>query len=211
MLDAALHAAQVIAEVAEALPLVGPDLQHLAPVVPGQFVVLLAGAVHDHPARHREGLGQVLQRRQVPGLSIGVLLAGSAPAPARHVEEQDGPAPGRRVVQDLLQLLFFLRLAVLRRRRGNPEGLVHLRVRGKGPHKGTVLLAKAEPAHGQAAHPALLPGIEDAPVVGDPALLPVLDGEMEKDPAFHVFHSSQKPGCRWLSTRKAQGRETPAP
>ena len=158
--DAAVDAVQVGADLGEAGLLAGAHLEQLAAVVEGQLVVVLAGAVDDESRHLGEGVGQVLG------------VAGRAPGP----EDEDRPAAAGGVVEHGVQAALLLRVDGGLVGRTLAEALVDLGVRR--PAAGAV---EAHAAHHEAAHAAVVPGVE--------ALLeslhPVLERVVGEDPAVH--------------------------
>ena len=151
--------------------------------------MLLAGAIEDDAAGLGESVEDILSSGGQEGFVVGILLFDQAFATTGNVKDHDLPTAGGGVVEDFVQLLFFFGLPGLFGRRGKPERLVDFRIGREGTYERPVLLLEAEPAHRQAAHAAVFPGVEHLLVVGNPALDPPLNRHVEKNPAFHTFTS----------------------
>ena len=179
--DAPLQAVQVVSQGREALVLARPDLEQLAPVVEGEFVVLLPRTVDQESMGLGEGVHGVLDRRGVADGAIWIFFHGQASPAQARAEGDDMPSALRRVVEHGGELTFLLPVAGRLSRWIDAEGPVHGGVAAEDRNPRSVLELQVQITHHDAGDTAVLPRVEDPLIIGKVSV----EGVVDEYPGFH--------------------------
>ena len=179
--DPPLQPVHVIPQRGKALVFAGPDLEEFAPVVEGEFVVLLTRPVDQEPMGLGQGVHGVLDRRGVADHAVRVFLHGTASPAQAGAKGNDMPSALGRIVEHGGEKAFLLGVAGRLNGRIDAEGPVHFGVAAEDRDSRAAVQFEVEIAHHDAGDAAVLPRVEDPLVVGN---VPI-EGVVDEDPGFH--------------------------